>query len=84
MAINATFFRHFLAHSPSILANMLRNLTREEKWKTATASLAMLRLMREADSLNAPGRVAGYLENRVFIPINDRYRTLAHIFNRLL
>jgi len=27
--------------------------------------------MREADSLNAPGSVADYLENRVFIPIND-------------
>src|SRR5713101_1708673 len=32
---NATFFRHFLAHFPSILANELRDLTEEgdRKWK---------------------------------------------------
>ncbi|EFH86847.1 hypothetical protein [Ktedonobacter racemifer] len=68
----STFFRHFLAHSPNILANVLRNLTREEKWETARAFFAMLRhIMREADSLNAQGLVADYLENRVFLPIND-------------
>src|SRR2546429_9848657 len=33
--------------------------------------------MREADSLNAPGSMADYLENRVFIPINDlEYRAV--------
>jgi len=62
-----------LAHSPNILANVLRNLTHEEKEKTATTFLAMLgHIMREADSANTPGSVADYLENRVFFLINDK------------
>jgi hypothetical protein len=64
---NATFFRHFLAHFPSILANELRDLTEEgdRKWKKESFR-CHARLCERTNALKALGSVANYLENDPF------------------
>jgi hypothetical protein len=42
-ARNATIFRHFLAHLPNILAQELRDLTREERRRTKKELLMISR-----------------------------------------
>ncbi len=64
---NATIFRHFLTHFPRILANELRELMREEWWRTEKySSRCHAILCEKADVLKAPCSVASYLENGNF------------------
>src|SRR5712692_10279508 len=71
---NATFFRHFLAHFPSILANELRDLTEEgdRKWKKESFR-CHARLCERTNALKALGSVANYLGNDPFSLINDTF-----------
>jgi hypothetical protein len=71
-ARNATFFRHFLAHFPYILAHELRNLAKKSDGKRKKSFPRCYAILCErTDSLRALDSVAGYIENGHFHPIND-------------
>ncbi len=71
-ARNATFFRHFLAHLPYILANESRGLTKKRGGERKRGSFRYhATLCERTDSPKALGSVASYLEISLFIPIND-------------
>jgi hypothetical protein len=66
-----------LAHLSYILAQELRNLTREESWETEKESLTChATLCEKLDPLNTLGSVANYLRNSQFFRINDTLRRL--------